>query len=82
MAVEGARNKALLILGLSAFQSGKGLHKLSPKSDYIQQHVEEVLAINFDVTLHLESSWKPLVSRYGLHFSESIRRLPHSFAIY
>lgn len=79
MAVEGAKNKALLLLGWSAFQSGKGLHKVSPKSDYIQKHFEEVLGIDFDVTLHIESSWKPLVSRYGLHFLESIRRLPSLF---
>lgn len=68
--------KALIVLGWSAFQSGKGMKRGAPKSDYIQEHLEEMFGVETHVTLHLESSWKPLVSRHGLHFLDSIRRLP------
>ena len=71
-----APSRALLLVGWSAFQTGTKFQKGSPKSDYVQQHLEDELGIGFDVSLHLESSWKPWASRHGLHLLMSIQRLP------
>lgn len=71
-----ASTKALLLVGWSAFQAGTKFQKESPKSDYVQEHLEDVLGLSFDVALHLESSWKPWASRHGLHFLRSVQRLP------
>lgn len=73
---EESTMKALIVLGWSSFQSGKGMKRGAPKSDYIQEHLEEKFGVEAHVTLHLESSWKPLVSRHGLHFLDSICRVP------